>query len=125
MSRGLRARHSSWPSPMPLHHAGPVVLDEHVARARASSKQRARTAAAWTRSRLMLRLPGVLLHEVRRQPVDPRVGEAGQVALGRLDLDHVGAEIGTASACSAGPLSTRVKSSTRTPSSGRWVMRPG
>ena len=38
-------------------------------------------------------LAGVLLDEVRGQPVDLRRGEPGEVALRRLDLDHLGAEV--------------------------------
>ena len=38
-------------------------------------------------------LPAVLLREVRRDRVDAGIGEPRQIAVGRLDLDHVGAEV--------------------------------
>ncbi len=39
-------------------------------------------------------LARVLLHEVGGEPVDARRCESRQITGGRLDLDHVGAEIG-------------------------------
>ena len=78
--------------PEPLHHAGAVVLDEHVARAGQADRElhapRRRQVDA------DVALAGVLLHEVRRQPVDAGAGVAREVTVGRLELDHVGAEVG-------------------------------
>ena len=38
-------------------------------------------------------LTGVLLHEVRRHRADFRTRESREIAVGRLDLDHLGAEV--------------------------------
>ncbi len=80
------------PESHPLHHAGAVVLDEHVAvPGEVGGELR---AARGRQVDADVALAGVLLHEVRRLPVDARRGEAGQVARRWLDLDDVGAEVG-------------------------------
>ena len=84
-------RHLLGAEPEPLHHAGPVVLDEHVALPGQLDRQL--DAAGRAEVDAHVALADVLLDEVRRQPVDARAGEAGQVTGRRLDLDHLGPEV--------------------------------
>ena len=45
--------------------------------------------------------PGVLLNEVGGEAIDPRIDRSRDVAFRRLDLDHIGSEVSTASASHA------------------------
>ena len=73
------------------HHAGAVVLDDDVAALGELGRQRRPGGVGEIDADVAL--AGVLLDEVGGQAVDLRRGEAGQVAVGRLDLDDVGAEV--------------------------------
>ena len=72
-------------------HAGAEVLDEHVALLGQGEQQLARLGLVHVEADVAL--AGVLLDEVAGEAVHPRVGEAGHVAIGRLDLDDLGAEV--------------------------------
>ena len=77
--------------PEALHHPGAVVLDDDVA----LGGEREGQLLALRRGQVDadVALAGVLLHEVRRQPVDTRAGVARQVTVRRLELDDLGAEV--------------------------------
>ena len=76
----------------PVENAGPEVLEHDVG----CGGEFGDEIAAGFESQVDgdAPLPAVLLREVRGQPADPRLRGASEVALGRLDLDHVGAEVG-------------------------------
>ena len=76
----------------PIEHTRPEVLEHDVGGGRETGDDVAAAVEAQVDGDASL--PAVLLGEVHREPADPRLRRAGEVTLGRLDLDHVGAEVG-------------------------------
>ena len=75
----------------PGHHPRPEVLEHHIGHAGERAHDRHRFGMREVEADVAL--AAVLLREVRRHRVLPRPREPGHVALGRLDLDHVRAEV--------------------------------
>ena len=88
----MRADSVAVAEPHPVHHAGTEVLHHDVALLGQVMQELHGLGPLHVEADVAL--PAVLLREVRRDRVDARIGEAGEVADGRLDLDHLGAEVG-------------------------------
>ena len=76
----------------PLHHAGPEVLDQHVGLADEAMHQGDRLGMLQVEREAAL--AGVELAEIGALAVAQRRAQAHVVALGRFDLQHVGAHVG-------------------------------
>ena len=87
----VACRHRLVADAHPVGDARPEVLDHHVAVFGQREQQLLALGAAHVEADVAL--AHVLLHEVARQAVHARVGETGGVAVGRLDLDHLGTQV--------------------------------
>ncbi len=74
-----------------FEHTGPEVLEHHIDCCGEPGDERAPGIALQVDGDASL--PAVLLREVHRESSDARLRSAGEVALGRFDLDYRGAEI--------------------------------
>ncbi len=88
----IQLAHRRIVQPQPLHHAGPEVLDQHVAVAD-------EPAGRVDRQRILQvqrdrPLAGVQVREIGAVPVAHRHAGAHRFAFRRLDLDHLGTHVG-------------------------------
>ena len=74
-----------------IHHAGAVVLDHDIAPLGELGRHGCPRGGGEVDADVAL--AGVLLDEVGGESVHLRGGEAGQIAGGRFDLDHLGPEV--------------------------------